>query len=121
MCSGVALAPSLYLGTQHLTEATVLGGVGVRLQAAWVRLCLLTRDRACLPRDPETGHPGKKAKLEKCSPHRSSSFHPVEVATFPPWNPLPLPVGVGGRTLPGVGVVLRLLTLAATQLRPLMS
>lgn len=27
------------------------GGVGVRLQAAWVRLCLLTRDRACLPRD----------------------------------------------------------------------
>lgn len=89
------------------------GAGGTGLQGPWVQLCTLVQDRVLYPRTPE-----KKMQSWRSALHQSSaSFHPVEIATFLLWSPFPLSLRMGADTPWWWGVLRRLLTLAATQLR----
>ena len=78
LCEGAASAPTLCLGTQYLTEATVPrwgGGGGAGLQEVWVQVCLRIQDGALLPRAQGTlgGEsaqpvPRQSTELERHSP-----------------------------------------------------
>lgn len=68
MCSGVALAPSLYLGTQHLTEATVLGGGGSEASGGMGATMSPYPGQGLPPQGSRNRAPRKKGKVGEVLP-----------------------------------------------------